>query len=195
MRKDEGEKLVAELGPTARLFTHDVTNEEEWDRLAEMCLAEGGAHGIVNNAGIYDPRPIAKTDVAFFERNMRINQLGTFLGIRFVERAASAVGRINRQHLLPRRPARHQGHRLYGDEMGGARPDSRPPPWSWRLARSRVNSIHPAFIDTPMLSALSPEHFETLRKTVPLGRAGAAEDVANLILFLLSDGERLHHRL
>lgn len=186
VRKDDGEKLVAELGPAARFFAHDVTSEQEWDRLAEMCLSAGGAHGIVNNAGIYDPRPIANTDVAFFERNMRINQLGTFLGIRFIERAAAASGAsiVNISSLAGLRGTKGIA---YTATKWAVRGMTKTAAVELGPRKIRVNSIHPAFIDTPMLSAMTPEHFETVRKTVPLGRSGATEDVANLILFLLSD--------
>jgi 3alpha(or 20beta)-hydroxysteroid dehydrogenase len=37
-----------------------------------------------NNAGIFIPRPILETDAALFERHMRVNQLGCFLGIKVV---------------------------------------------------------------------------------------------------------------
>ena len=53
--------------------------------------------------------------------------------------------------------------------------------------RIRVNSVHPAFIDTPMLSAMDPAAYEARLKGIPLGRAGTADDVAKLLLFLLSD--------
>ena len=53
--------------------------------------------------------------------------------------------------------------------------------------RIRVNSVHPGPIDTEMLKVRSAE--ENLRRTqqVPMGRMGTAEEVARLVLFLLSD--------
>ncbi len=63
----------------------------------------------------------------------------------------------------------------------------------------RVNSVSPGIIDTPMqglivpafaqLHATSPEQFQAERlQSVPLGRAGSADEVASAIHFLLSDG-------
>ena len=50
-----------------------------------------------------------------------------------------------------------------------------------------VNAVAPGFIDTDMTRALPEAARETLRKLIPLGRLGAAEDVANAVLFLSSD--------
>ena len=57
------------------------------------------------------------------------------------------------------------------------------------LARKkiRVNSVHPGPIDTEMLSIRTPEQNAARIKAVPLKRNGSAEEVAQLVLFLLSD--------
>jgi 3alpha(or 20beta)-hydroxysteroid dehydrogenase len=51
----------------------------------------------------------------------------------------------------------------------------------------RVNSVHPGLIDTEMLSTRSREDLERRAALIPLKRMGTAADVANLVLFLLSD--------
>jgi len=186
IRQDDGEKLAAEIGPAARFVAHDVTNEEEWLRLAETCRSEGGVHGVVNNAGIYDPRSIPDTDVAFFERNQRINELGTYLGIRFIEQAAAASGAsvVNLSSLAGLRGTKGIA---YAATKWAVRGMARSAAVELGPRNIRVNSIHPAFIDTPMLAAMSRADFEARRKSIPLGRAGTTDDVANLVLFLLSD--------
>lgn len=180
-----GEKLAGEL-PNARFFAHDVADEDEWNELGDLCQSEGGVHGLVNNAGIYDPRLIEDTDAVFFERNMRINQLGPFLGIRFVQKAASTDGAsiVNLSSLAGLRGTKGIA---YTATKWAVRGMTRTAALELAPRKIRVNSIHPAFIDTPMLSVMSREHFEMRQKSIPLGRAGTAEDVANLIVFLLSD--------
>jgi 3alpha(or 20beta)-hydroxysteroid dehydrogenase len=186
VREKEGRALAAELGPSARFFHHDVTSEKQWNELAESCIAEGGVRGLVNNAGIYDPRPIADTDVAFFERNMRVNQLGTFLGIRFIERAAASAGAsvVNVSSLAGLRGTKGIA---YTATKWAVRGMTKTAAVELAPRNIRANSIHPAFIDTPMLGAMSREHFETRAKSIPIGRAGTANDVASVTLFLLSD--------
>ena len=61
------------------------------------------------------------------------------------------------------------------------------------LAPIRVNAITPGMIDTPLWSArLTPEqqreHFETIGKNLPVGRAGTAEDIAHALIFLMENG-------
>jgi 3alpha(or 20beta)-hydroxysteroid dehydrogenase len=185
VRKD-GEALAAEIGSRARFIAHDVSREEEWGRIADLCRSEGGVHGLVNNAGIYDPRLIADTDAAYFERNMRINQLGTFLGIRFVAAAAATSGAaiVNLSSFAGLRGTKGIA---YTATKWAVRGMTRTAAVELAPRKIRVNTVMPAFIDTPMLSVMSREHFEARQKSIPLGRAGTAEDVANLILFLLSD--------
>lgn len=185
IQRDAGEKLAAEL-PDARFFPHDVGDEGDWNKLTELCRSEGGVHGLVNNAGIYDPRLIEDTDVAFFERNVRINQLGTLLGIQFVQKAAPAEGAsiVNLSSLSGLRGTKGIA---YTATKWAVRGMTRTAAVELAPRKIRVNSIHPAFIDTPMLSAMSRQHFEMRQKSIPLGRAGTVEDVANLIIFLLCD--------
>ena len=185
IQRDAAEKLAGEL-PNARFFQHDVGNEDDWHKLTEMCLAEGGVHGLVNNAGIYDPRLIEDTDVAFFERNMRINQLGPLLGIQLVQKAASAEGAsiVNLSSLSGLRGTKGIAYTATKWALRGM---TRTAAVELAPRKIRGNSINPAFIDTPMLSAMSREHFEMRQKSIPLGRAGTVEDVANLIVFLLCD--------
>ena len=186
VRRQEGDKLASELGSPARFIAQDVASEEEWDRLAELCLSEGGIHGLVNNAGIYDPRLIADTDAAFFERNMRVNQLGTFLGIRMTERAAAPEG-ASIVNISSTAGLRGTKGIAYTATKWAVRGMTKTAAAELAPRKIRVNSIHPAFIDTPILKAMSPEHFESIRQKIPLGRAGTGDDVADLVLFLLSD--------
>jgi NAD(P)-dependent dehydrogenase (short-subunit alcohol dehydrogenase family) len=51
-------------------------------RAVTAAMSLGGLHGMVNNVGIYIPRSLLQTDAALFERHMRVNQLGCFLGMR-----------------------------------------------------------------------------------------------------------------
>lgn len=186
VRENDGRALASELGSKARFVRHDVTSEDEWSSLAETCIAEGGVHGLVNNAGIYDPRLIEDTDPAFFDRNMRINQLGTFLGIRFVQKAAAPAGAsiVNASSLAGLRGTKGIA---YTATKWAVRGMTKTAAVELAPRNIRANSIHPAFIDTPMLAAMSREHFEARAKSIPLGRAGTADDVASLVLFLLSD--------
>jgi 3-oxoacyl-[acyl-carrier protein] reductase len=51
----------------------------------------------------------------------------------------------------------------------------------------RVNAIAPGFIETEMTDKLNDQQRETLTAQIPMGRIGAAEEVANVCVFLASD--------
>ena len=76
----EGRRLAGELGSAAVFLRHDVTDEADWAKAIDAAQALGGLHGMVNNAGIFIPRPILETDAALFERHMRVNQLAASWG-------------------------------------------------------------------------------------------------------------------
>lgn len=184
--QEAGEALMAELGPNARFFHHDVTDDDDWMRLSELVRAEGGLHGLVNNAGVYDPQLIADTDSALFRRHMEINQLGCFLGIKYAETMAAPEGAsiVNISSLAGLRGPKGIA---YVSTKWAVRGMTKTAALEYAPKGIRVNSVHPAFIDTPMLEAMDPARYQARLKEIPLGRAGTADDVAKLVLFLLSD--------
>ena len=84
MVEAEGHHLAAEHGSAAVFLRQDVTEEADWTKALDAAEALGRLHGLVNNAGIFIPMPLLKTDTALFERHMRVNQLGCFLGMKAV---------------------------------------------------------------------------------------------------------------
>src|SRR3954464_6568593 len=89
---DEGKLLAAELGGgTDRVeFAHlDVSEEDEWAAVLE---AYGPVTVLVNNAGILHFATLVETTLADYERVIRINQIGTFLGMRAVVPGMIAAG-------------------------------------------------------------------------------------------------------
>ena len=89
---EEGGRLAGELGPACRFTALDVTSESQWHDAVALAERLGRLHGLVNNAGVYAPLPLLDTDTAQFERHMRINQLGTFLGMQAVVPAFERSG-------------------------------------------------------------------------------------------------------
>src|SRR3984893_17185679 len=76
----EGHQLASELGNAAAFVRQDVMQERDWETAVNAAEKLGGVHGLVNNAGIYQPRTLMETDTELFERHTRVNQLGCFLG-------------------------------------------------------------------------------------------------------------------
>jgi 3alpha(or 20beta)-hydroxysteroid dehydrogenase len=186
--EDKGSALARELGNAAAFVRHDVTSEADWGRAVKTAEAMGGLHGLVNNAGIYQPKSLMETDNELWERHIRINQFGCFLGMKAVVPAMERAGGGSIVNIS-------SGAGLRGSPQAFAYSATK---WALRgmtksaamdLARRniRVNSVHPGPIDTEMLNVRTPEQNAARVKMVPMKRQGTAEEVARLVLFLLSD--------
>jgi 3alpha(or 20beta)-hydroxysteroid dehydrogenase len=84
--EDQGRALAAQLGQSGTFVRQDVTKEEDWAAAVRAAEALGGLHGMINNAGIFQPATLMETDVALFERHTRVNQLGCFIGMNVKRR-------------------------------------------------------------------------------------------------------------
>lgn len=185
----EGQALAAEIGAT--FVRHDVTQAADWQAAVAAAEGLGGLHGLVNNAGIYQPRTMLETDVELFERHFRINQLGPFLGMKLVvplmERSGGgAIVNISSTAGLRGTPRAF----AYGATKWALRGMTKAAALELAPRGIRVNSVHPGPIDTPMLHVRTAEQNRQRLEAVPMKRMGTAEEVADLVLYLLSDESR-----
>ncbi len=92
---EERAQLVAkEIGSAACFERLDVTSEEDWQRVIGATDArEGRIDVLVNNAAVLHMAAIEDTQLADFERVCRVNQVGTFLGIKAVAPVMKRAGR------------------------------------------------------------------------------------------------------
>src|SRR5262249_40387889 len=166
---NQGQALAVELGPAASFVRHDVTSEADWARAVEAALKLGGLHGLVNNAGIYQPAALMETDDALWQRHIQINQYGCFLDMKAVVRAMERSGggsivNISSVAGLKGSP----GSFAYAAIKWALRGMTKSAAIDLDGRRIRVNSVHPGPI-------------------VPMHRYGTPEEVAQLGAFLLSD--------
>lgn len=184
--EEEGQALTRELGSGATFFRHDVANELDWIGLMDFLRPLGVPWGLVNNAGVYRPLSIEQTDVALFDQHVRINEVGCFLGMKHVAAGMGEDGGsiVNVSSIAGLRASPGIA---YVATKWAIRGMTKTAAAELGPRKIRVNSIHPGIIDTAMLDVWTREHFDARLAKVPLGRAGDAEDVAKLVLFLLSD--------
>jgi 3alpha(or 20beta)-hydroxysteroid dehydrogenase len=184
----EGEALAAELGAAARFLRHDVTEPAGWAEAVAIAEAMGGLHGLVNNAGIYIPKPLMETDAALFERHMRINQLGCFLGMQAVVPAMERAGGGSIVNISSTAGLRGSpGAIAYSATKWALRGMTKAAAIDLAPRGIRVNSVHPGPIDTEMLKVRTAAENQRRLQAVPMGRQGTAAEVAKLVLFLLSE--------
>jgi 3alpha(or 20beta)-hydroxysteroid dehydrogenase len=184
----EGRKLADELGGRAMFLRHDVTEEGDWAKAVQAAERLGGLHGMVNNAGIFVPRSLMETDAALFERHTRVNQLGCFLGMKAVADLMERSGGgsiVNISSVAGLRGS--PGAVAYSATKWALRGMTKAAAIDFAPRGIRVNSVHPGPIDTEMIRVRSAEENQRRTQMVPMKRMGTAEEVAKLVLFLLSD--------
>lgn len=188
---DEGRKLASELGSTCVFQPLDVTSEAQWSEAVAVAERMGPLHGLVNNAGVYAPFPLVETSLAEFERHVRINQTGTFLGMRSVVAAFERTGKgaiVNMSSTVALRSAPNSI--AYTATKWAVRGMTKAAALELADKNIRVNSVHPGPIDTDMLNVRTREENFKRVQQVPMKRLGTADEIASLVLFLLSDESR-----
>ncbi|MCU1378151.1 MAG: 3-oxoacyl-[acyl-carrier protein] reductase [Acidimicrobiales bacterium] len=183
----EGDALAAELGDVGRYRHHDVTSADDWASAVDEAISTFGSLDVlVNNAGIHHVTRIEEETLENFERTIRVNLYGTFLGIQAVippMRAAGGGAIVNISSLAGMKGI--PGHGAYGASKWGVRGLTKTAAAELGHDGIRVNSVHPGAIKTAMLPD-SPEG-DARFAHLPVGRPGEVEEVASLVLFLASD--------
>lgn len=184
----EGEAVAAEIGAACRYVPLDVTREANWARAVAAAEALAPLHGLVNNAGIYVRGNLSQTEPHDFEASMRVNQLGTFLGMRAAAPAMERAGSGSMVNISSSAGLRGSPFSLaYASTKWAIRGMTKSVAIDLGPKNIRVNSVHPGPIDTDMLRIRSAADLEARRMSVPLRRLGDVMEVARLVAFLLSD--------
>jgi 3alpha(or 20beta)-hydroxysteroid dehydrogenase len=165
--------------------TLDVSSPDGWAALAGGLRARHGRiHGLVNNAAITHRGRLDEITLDDLNRVLAVNLIGPLLGIQALSSLMIEGGSIVNVSSI----AGLTGHfpAAYTASKWGLRGVSRVA--SMELGRQgiRVNTIFPGVIATPMVP--TPEAItRTAVDGIPLGRPGTAEDIAPLVVFLISD--------
>jgi NAD(P)-dependent dehydrogenase (short-subunit alcohol dehydrogenase family) len=198
LQEERGAQLVAELSGNALFHRTDVTCEEDVAAAIERAeKAFGSLTGIVNSAGIVGViGPIADTPVDAFDRTMAILSRGVFLGIKHAARAMQASGTRGAIVSLASTAGvvGGQGPHTYSMAKHGVIGLTKSVASELSPMGIRVNAVAPGGTVTPMTATLTGGDVQLLTDVLkagsPLGIACLPEDVANGILFLLSDEAR-----
>jgi len=194
---EEGSREARKLGKQAAFLKHDITLEEDWKSVLEETVRRFDRLDIlVNSAGMVLIADVEQISLEDWRRVHAVNLDGTFLGCKHGVRvmkefgAGSIINLSSVSGLIG-------GFNLaaYNSSKAGVRLLTKSV--ALHCARSgygiRCNSIHPTFIETPMLDQLiadapDPEKArQTLVRQVPLRRIGRPDEVAQMIVYLASD--------
>src|SRR5690606_27714013 len=194
------ERQAAEINErhpgSVEAFEQDVTDENQWIQTIESVRSRfGGLHILVNNAGVGSVANIEEESFENWRRVHAIDLDSVFLGSKYAIPliAASGGGSIVNISSISGIIA---GHNLaaYNSAKAGVRHLSKSIALHCAKAGNgiRCNSVHPVFIDTPILDRIAAGQdravaLEKLSRQIPLGRVGRPDDVAYAVLYLASD--------
>ncbi|MEL3962202.1 glucose 1-dehydrogenase [Lysinibacillus endophyticus] len=189
---DQAKADLSELGEVITVQA-DVTKESDVQNYVNKAVEQFGRIDVFfNNAGIEGKvAPIVEQKVEDFDMVMNVNVRGVFLGLK---------------HVLPVMIKQKSGSVINTSSVAGLGGSPNVSPYiaskhavvgltktaALEVANSniRVNSIHPSPVNTRMMRSIEEGlkvTQEALAQSIPLGRYGEPNDIANLVVFLASD--------
>jgi NAD(P)-dependent dehydrogenase (short-subunit alcohol dehydrogenase family) len=189
---DKQSKVEEVAGERCAPFVGDQSVHDDCRRAVALCVERFGAIDVMcAHAGIAEPMSLLEMTDEHWRRHLAVNVDGTMYLVQEAARAMVAAGRpgaivctssINAWFV-------EETHSVYNVTKAAV----------WTFVRSaamdlarhgiRVNGVAPGVVDTPIAELVvhNPELASEYLKTIPLGRFGQPEDVANVVLFLASD--------
>ncbi|MET8976779.1 SDR family oxidoreductase [Streptomyces sp. NPDC004539] len=164
----------------------DISSADDWDALAaELRETYGAVHGLVNNAGIIERHRLEDVSAEDMERVQAVNTTGPLLGIQrlspLMPPGSSIVNIGSATALTGYYPV------AYTASKWALRAVSKIAATELGPKGIRVNSVLPGYIETEMTALASQAFRDATIGETPLGRSGTVDDIAPLVVFLLSD--------
>lgn len=193
--KDVVAEINTEYGTVAHAIKHDVANEAEWIEVVTQAVETFGKIDIlVNNAGV-SGKIHTLEDITVDEWNfvMNINALGNFLGMKHVVPVMKENGGGSIVNISSLAGINGYGALTpYAASKGATRILTKGAANQLGPDKIRVNSVHPGFVDTPMIAQYTSneEAYNHLVSAIPLRTLAQAEDIAYAVIYLASDESR-----
>jgi len=188
-KAEETAKEIESIGSKAIAIKVDVANLKDVERMVESILEKFGKIDIlVNNAGITRDKLILRMTEEDWDAVLNVNLKGTFNCTKTVVRhmakqrsgkivsIASVVGEMG-----------NAGQVNYSASKAGVIGLTKTIAREFAQRRINVNAIAPGYIETPMTEVLPEKVKEELKRLIPMERLGKPEDVAEAVLFLVSE--------
>lgn len=188
---EAGVLAAAEKLGAAGSYACDMGDAAQVSSMFERIASEHGPiHALVNNAGVAMPGDFLTYELESFERVIDINLRGVFQATQLaarvmvehkIEGAIVNMSSINAQVAIPAIPA-------YCASKGGVMQLTKVAALALAKNNIRVNAVGPGSIDTEMMAGVNanPDAFKTAMSRTPLGRAGHASEIGDVVAFLCS---------
>jgi NAD(P)-dependent dehydrogenase (short-subunit alcohol dehydrogenase family) len=191
-----GEQYCAELRDKQLDVTYhhlDVADGASWARVMDTVNAtDGRLDALVNNAGVLDLAGLDDATEESWRRTIDINQTGVFLGVKTalpLLRQAVSPSIVNVSSIFGL--VGGTGYVAYTASKGAVTLMTKTLAFTYGPEGVRCNSIHPGYIDTPMLeeelAGLPVGSANSVIAQIPLRRFARPEEVSEIVAFLASD--------
>lgn len=183
-------------------FTVDVSDEGQVQAMVQFCVQQfGGLDIMVNNAGIYPPKPIAQMTKAEFEKVHTVNLLSVFMTTKYAASAMKQAGNGGRIINVTSIDALHPsmvGLAHYDASKHGEWGFTKNAALEYAADKIWINAIAPGGITTPGVEAMQSANqppagtdpkamIEAFMAKIPMHRMGEPDDIGKVALFLASD--------
>ncbi|GAA3772675.1 SDR family NAD(P)-dependent oxidoreductase [Streptomyces coacervatus] len=182
---ETGEKLAASLRADGLDVTYrhlDVSSPDDWVSLAGDLEV---VHGLVNNAGIPMRARLGEVELADWNRAFAVNTTGALLGIQALAPLMPAGSAIVNVGSVAGLTAHHAV--AYTASKWALRGLSKVAALELAPRGIRTNVIHPGYIETSLMASANPVFVRAHVSMTPQGRGGTVDEVAPLVVYLLSD--------
>jgi NAD(P)-dependent dehydrogenase (short-subunit alcohol dehydrogenase family) len=192
-REKEGEEtvlLVKESGGDSIFVKTDVANEDDVKALVDKTVKiYGRLDYAFNNAGIAEtPTSLVEETSSDFDKIMNVNVRGVWLGMKYeiqqmIQRGTGAI--VNMSSMAgvigsPQSPIYDASkHAVLGLTKSAA--------IGYAKSGIRINAVAPSLVKTDMFASIDKQFMEPLKSMHPIGRIAEPEEIANAVVWLLSD--------
>jgi len=183
---------IGALGVNARAWPCDVASFDAVETLGKQVLdAHGSVDFVVNNAGITRDQLIVRMSPREWDQVLAVNLTGAFnmckvFGPPMLRQRSGAI--VNIASVVGQMG--NPGQANYAASKAGLIGLTKALAKEFGARGVRVNAVAPGFIHTPMTEKLSDDVRTKMMSTIPMGRFGEPEDVAEIVYFLVSDMSR-----
>jgi 3-oxoacyl-[acyl-carrier protein] reductase len=191
--QEAAESTLEELhgtGGQGELCRFDVADESEVDAAVKKIVdGQGKIDILINNAGVTSDTLLIRTKAQDWDQVIGTNLRGTVLCTKSVCRAMirQRYGRIVNLSSVVGQTG-NAGQSIYAATKAGILGFTKSVARELASRGITVNAVAPGFIETEMTATLSPQLQEEFLRSIPLGRFGRSEEVAQLVVFLTGPG-------